>query len=92
VPLVVHGGTSFPPEAVAGAVARGAVKFNVGTVLKRAFLDGLRATVAAAPPGASPHDLLGSHGPADLLVAAKPRLVEVVRGLIRLYGGSGRAR
>jgi fructose/tagatose bisphosphate aldolase len=85
VPLVVHGGTSFPPSAVAGAIADGVAKFNVGTVLKRTFLDGLGAAVASAPPGASPHELVGSHGSADLLAAAKPGLVEVVRRLIRLY-------
>lgn len=91
VPLVVHGGTSFPSDAVAAAIAGGVAKVNVGTVLKRSFLDGLTAALAAASPGASPHDLLGSHGPFDLLGVAKPRMVEVVRRLIRLYGGSGRA-
>jgi fructose/tagatose bisphosphate aldolase len=85
VPLVVHGGTSFPPAAVAGAIAQGVAKFNVGTMLKRTFLEGLSVAVASAPPGASPHELVGSHGPADLLAAAKPGLVEVVRRLIRLY-------
>jgi fructose/tagatose bisphosphate aldolase len=91
VPLVVHGGTSFPPDAVARAIALGAAKFNVGTILKRTFADGLRGAVVSAPVDASPHDLLGSHGPADLLAAAKPGLVEAIRALIRLYGGSGRA-
>ena len=85
VPLVVHGGTSFPPSAVAGAIADGVAKFNVGTMLKRSFLEGLGVAVASAPPDASPHELVGSHGSADLLAAAKPGLVEVVRRLIRLY-------
>jgi ketose-bisphosphate aldolase len=91
VPLVVHGGTSFPAWAVEGAIDRGVAKFNVGTALKRAFLEGLTAAVTSTASGASPHDLLGSHGPADLLAVAKLRLVEVVRELIRLYGSSGRA-
>jgi ketose-bisphosphate aldolase len=90
VPLTVHGGTSFPPDAVEAAIARGAAKFNVGTVLKRAFLDGLTAAVASAPADASPHDLLGSHGPADLLETAGTSMIQVVRDRIRLYGGSGR--
>jgi fructose-bisphosphate aldolase class II len=91
VPLVVHGGTSFPPDAVAAAIARGVAKFNVGTVLKRTFADRLERAVVSAPVDASPHDLLGSHGPTDLLVLAKPALVEAIRALIRLYGGTGRA-
>ena len=85
VPLVVHGGTSFPPSAVAGAIAGGAAKFNVGTVTERTFLEGLTTAVTSAPPAASPHELIGSHGSGDLLAAAKPGLVEVVRRLIRLY-------
>jgi ketose-bisphosphate aldolase len=91
VPLVVHGGTGFPADAVAGAISRGVAKFNVGTALKRAYLERLRAAVASAAPDASPHDLLGSHGDADLLTAGKQGMVDVVRGLIRLYGGSERA-
>ncbi|HLG07053.1 MAG TPA: class II fructose-bisphosphate aldolase [Gaiellaceae bacterium] len=91
VPLVVHGGTSFPPEAVEAAIARGAVKFNVGTALKRTFLEGLTEAVEAGSGDLSPHDLLGSHGPHDLLEAGKRRLIPAVRRLIRLYGGSGRA-
>jgi ketose-bisphosphate aldolase len=91
VPLVIHGGTGFPASAVSGAIARGVAKFNVGTTLKRAFLEGMSAGVRGFPEGASPHDLIGSHGASDLLEAAKPRLVERVRSLTRLYGSAGRA-
>jgi ketose-bisphosphate aldolase len=91
VPLVVHGGTSFPADAVDGAIARGVAKFNVGTALKRAFLDGLTDAVSSAATDASPHDLLGSHGSADLLGAGQRRMTAVVRDLMRLYGSSGRA-
>jgi len=91
VPLVVHGGTSFPPESVAAAIARGVAKFNVGTALKQAFLDGLSDAVATRAPRLGPHDLLGSHRREDVLEAGKRRLVPVVRDLMRLYGSAGRA-
>ena len=91
MPLVVHGGTSFPAEAVDAAIARGVAKFNVGTALKRAFLDGLTEAVSSTAAGASPHDLLGSHGPDDLLGAGQRRMTAVVRDLMRVYGSSGRA-
>ena len=90
VPLAVHGGTSFPREAVAAAVARGVAKFNVGTVLKRAFLEGLGDAVGSRGE-AGLHELVGSHGPADLVEAGARRIVPVVRDLIRLYGSSERA-
>ena len=40
VPLVIHGGTSFPPDAVPRAIAAGVAKFNVGTILKQRVLRG----------------------------------------------------
>jgi len=91
VPLVIHGGTGFPPEAVPGAISRGVAKFNVGTVLKRSFLDGLAAALAAASTTASPHDLIGSHRSTDVLSAGADKMRKAVRMLIKLYGGSGRA-
>jgi fructose/tagatose bisphosphate aldolase len=91
VPLVVHGGTAFPAAAVPGAIASGVAKFNIGTVLKRAHLDALSSAVTAVDDHESPHGLIGSHGPRDLLAAGKRGVVDVVRQRIRLYGASGRA-
>jgi fructose-bisphosphate aldolase class II len=91
VPLVVHGGSAFPADAVAGAIARGVAKFNIGTVLKRAYLDVLSTAVISVGKNESPHDIVGSHGPRDVLAAGKPRVVDAVRARIRLYGASGRA-
>jgi fructose-bisphosphate aldolase class II len=91
VPLVIHGGTGFPADKVAAAIERGVAKFNVGTVLKRAFVDGLRAAIEAPPEGTSPHDLVGSHRVPDLALRAADAVVEEVRSLMRLYGSSGRA-
>jgi fructose/tagatose bisphosphate aldolase len=91
VPLVIHGGTGFPAEVVPAAIARGVAKFNVGTALKRAVLEGLTARLGSLRGGESPHDLLGSHRPSDVLEAGKPPLVGRVRELMRLYGSSGQA-
>jgi fructose-bisphosphate aldolase class II len=91
VPLVIHGATGFPRDAVAPAIAAGVAKFNVGTVLRAAFLRGLGDAVADLPADPDVHAVIGSHGPADVLVAGKASMVEAVRDLIRHYGGSGRA-
>ena len=90
VPLVIHGGTGFPADAVRAAIARGVAKFNVGTALKRAALEGLGARVRSLSEREGPHDLVGSHRPSDLLEATKPPVIGVVRELMRLYGSSGR--
>jgi fructose-bisphosphate aldolase class II len=94
VPLAAHGGTGFPRDAVPRAIELGVAKFNVGTVLKRTFLAGLTEAVGGVPdplPAAGLHDAVGSRRPQDLVVHASRRIVPVVRELIRLYGGSGRA-
>lgn len=91
VPLVIHGGTSFPAVAVPDAIGSGVAKFNVGTVLKTAFLDGVRETTAGWCAPMSAHEVLGSHTEADLLAGGKARMRDKVRQFMQLYGSSGRA-
>lgn len=91
VPLVIHGGTSFPPDAVAGAIARGAAKFNVGTILKVEFFRGLREAASAWPAQVNVHDVLGSHKATDIMQAGKVHMMRKVRELMQLYGSTGRA-
>jgi ketose-bisphosphate aldolase len=90
VPLVIHGGTSFPPAAVRPAIALGVAKFNVGTVLKHAFWDGLESATRSAGPHPDVHRLLGSHKESDVMVVAQARMTAEVRSLMRRYGASGR--
>ena len=84
-PLVIHGGTSFPPAQVPRAIAAGVLKFNVGTILKKVYLEGLRASLQALPPSPNVHDLMGSHKATDLMRAGQARMTDKVRELIRLY-------
>lgn len=91
VPLAIHGGTGFPPQDVAVAIAAGVAKFNVGTRLKKAFLDAVLANARTWTGRESVHDLVGSHKDTDFLEAGKAAVTEQVRDLIRLYGGSGQA-
>jgi len=91
VPLVIHGGTSFPQVAVAPAIALGVAKFNVGTVLKHAFWAGLESAVRSAGTPPDVHQLLGSHKDADVMRIAQERMTTRVRSLIKQYGGSGRS-
>ncbi len=91
IPLVIHGGTSFPAGKVSQAVASGGVKFNVGTALKLAFLDGVRQAAAGWGERVDVHAVLGSHRQGDFLEAGKAGMRARVRELIRLYGAAGRA-
>lgn len=91
IPLAIHGGTGFPPEDVAAAIGAGVAKFNVGTRLKKAFLEAVVSNVTSWSGQESVHDLVGSHKDSDFLEAGKNAVTDSVRELIRLYGGSGRA-
>jgi fructose/tagatose bisphosphate aldolase len=91
IPFAIHGGTSFPPSAIPHAVEHGVAKMNVGTILKRVYLDALRASVGSLPPDLDVHEALGSRKPRDITSAARAALTAKVRELMRAYGSSGKA-
>jgi fructose-bisphosphate aldolase class II len=91
VPLVIHGGTGFPPEAIPAAIHYGAAKFNVGTSLKQAFFAGIRESVLSIDSPTNVHDIVGSHREQDFLLAGKRPMQAKVQAFIQLYGSSGRA-
>jgi ketose-bisphosphate aldolase len=91
VPLVIHGGTGFPDASVPAAVARGVAKFNVGTRLKRLYLDGLRQSLAELPERINAHALVGSREPVDVLMRSKLAVKAEIGRLMRVYGCAGRA-
>lgn len=84
VPLVIHGGTGFPDEAVSQAIALGVAKFNYGTALKRAFLQGVADAIAALPTPVAYHQSVGSRKQADILQQGKLRVRAEVTHRIRL--------
>jgi len=85
VPLTLHGGTGFPEEGIAQAIALGVAKVNIGTVLKQAFLEGLVEAVRALSPHVSVQQVVGSRKEADLFQQGKIRMREEVARLIRLW-------
>ncbi len=91
VPLVIHGGTSFPPAAVPQAIHAGALKFNFGTGLKRAFFEGMRESLNALGDNPNVHDAMGSHKSTDLMQLGKARMAGQVREWMRILGSSGKA-
>ncbi len=89
LPLVIHGGTGFPDEAIPQAIALGVAKFNYGTVLKRAFLEGVAAAVRSLPAEVGYHQVVGSRKEADILQQGKVRMRDEVRRRIRLLQAPG---
>jgi ketose-bisphosphate aldolase len=91
IPLVIHGGTGFPKADVAAAISGGVAKFNVGTRLKRVYLDAVIERSKSWSGKESVHDLVGSHKPTDFQEAGKQAITDCVRDFLKLYGSSGQA-
>lgn len=85
VPLVIHGSTGFPDEAVSRAIELGVAKFNVGTVLKRAYWIGLKEALEKTPEDANPQFVIGSRKAEDILACAREKMRFEVERLIRLF-------
>jgi len=82
VPLVLHGGSTTPPEQVRAAVAAGVAKVNVASELWVAYAQAMRQALAAGDE---------RFLPSAALRAAKAAMAEVVRRWIKLLGSEGKA-
>ena len=91
VPLAIHGGTGFPDSAVSAAIEAGVAKFNVGTRLKKVYLDAVLKQSRSWTGRESVHDLVGSHKATDFQVAGMDAVTAAVRSFLRLYGSDGQA-
>jgi len=82
VALVLHGGSTTPPDQVRAAVKAGVAKVNVATELWVAYAQAMRQALAAGDERFLPTVALGS---------AKAGMAEVVRRWIKLLGSDGKA-
>jgi fructose-bisphosphate aldolase class II len=87
VPLVIHGSTGFPDDAVPEVIKLGVAKFNVGTVLKKAFWSGLKAGVELTPEDSNPQHVIGTRKNGDILSKARDSMAGEIERLIALYTG-----
>jgi len=90
-PLVLHGGSGFPVEAIPSAIHSGVAKFNVGTRLKATFLEGLRQALPAAQAASNIHPFVGSRDNTDVIRRGMALMKAEILRLMRLYGCAGRA-
>jgi ketose-bisphosphate aldolase len=91
VPLVLHGGTGIDKDDIRGAIERGVSKINVGTALKRMFLDSLTDALNEPDTGyGNVHELLGKGGARDILSRARARLAEEVIRFMELFQSAGK--
>ncbi len=82
MPIVLHGSSGVPDEAIKEAVALGVNKINIDTNIREAFVAGAKEALAANPNEIDPRKILGP---------AKLKMTEIIREKIRLFGSSGKA-
>lgn len=82
LPLVIHGASGVPDDAVREAIARGVCKFNVATQLNQGFLQGFRQVLQEHPDQSNPR---------AALAAAREAVQEAARARLRVFGSSGKA-
>ncbi|MHB9131647.1 MAG: class II fructose-bisphosphate aldolase [Armatimonadota bacterium] len=91
IPLVVHGGTGFPDSAIPRAIALGVAKFNIGTILKQRYLDGVCEAIAQLPAKPNAQESVGSRKTGDVFQAGKEYIKAEVMRRMTLYGSAGKA-
>lgn len=82
VPIVLHGSSGVPDEAIREAIRLGVCKVNIDTNIREAFVDCCRKVIADFPDEIDPRKILGP---------AREATVELIREKIRLFGSSGQA-
>ncbi|MDR3644508.1 MAG: class II fructose-bisphosphate aldolase, partial [Clostridia bacterium] len=93
VPLVLHGGTGISPEDLKEAISLGMCKINVGTVMKRVYIETLQRELSSSGIAATdPHELIGGGGPLDIMVKAREAVTDCVIHFIRLFGSENKAK
>lgn len=82
VPLVLHGSSGVPDDAVPEAVRRGIVKVNTATELNKAFTSAVRDFLSANTDVVDPRKYLRD---------ARAAMTAVVSSRLQMIGSSGRA-
>lgn len=82
IPIVLHGSSGVPDEALQEAVRRGVRKINIDTNLREAFTDGVREVLAETPNEIDPRKILGR---------AREQMAAHVAEKIRIFGSNGKA-
>jgi len=91
VPLVLHAASSVALDDLAEAAKLGISKINVGSSLKRTYLNALRTACMQVEDDYNPYEVIGSGFSKDVLTAGRIALQKTIENLIRLFGSAQRA-
>ena len=81
-PIVLHGASGVPDDAIRKAISLGVTKINIDTELRLAFAQAVRQVLAEDTKEYDPRKILGP---------AKEAVKNTVRTKIQLFGSAGKA-
>lgn len=81
-PIVLHGSSGVPDEAIREAISLGVCKVNIDTNIREAFVLAARQVLEGNPKEIDPRKMLGP---------ARDAATEIIREKIRVFGSSGKA-
>lgn len=82
IPIVLHGSSGVPYDAIKEAVQLGICKVNIDTNIREAIVWGMRRELENNPKEIDPRKILGP---------ARKDAVEIIREKIRVFGSNGKA-
>lgn len=82
VPLVLHGSSGVPEEALIKAISLGISKINIDTDIRIAFANGVKEFLKNNPDNFDPRKILGP---------AKAQMKEIIKEKMRIFGSVNRA-
>lgn len=91
VPLVLHGATSVSRDDLREAARRGVRKVNVGSAMKRACIEAMRASLPGTGDVYNPYEVVGSGTDQDVMMGCRRAIQGVVREYMELFDSAGKA-
>ncbi|GHU63217.1 fructose-bisphosphate aldolase [Clostridia bacterium] len=93
VPLVLHGGTGISDEDIKKAIRLGITKMNVGTVLKRCYINALKPFYKEKEiDKIDTHVTIGWGGNDDMISAGRDAIRDKIHEFIEVFGSAGMAK
>jgi ketose-bisphosphate aldolase len=92
VPLVLHGGTGVSAVEMKKAIKLGITKVNVGTVLKREYINAIKDYYESNNPETmDPHYIIGWGGSEDMIAIGRSAISNKVAEFIDMFNSAGKA-
>jgi ketose-bisphosphate aldolase len=92
IPLVLHGGTGIDQDDLKAAISAGICKVNVGTALRRAFINSLEGWFQKHDADLlDPGEVTSTGGELDMMAAARADVAAEVVRLMTIFGSVKKA-